>query len=89
MPAKDLYELCEICGGSGSLPPDTRMCIDPPIAARRVLRRTDDGKNFVCPSCAGRRFVVTGLTVGQVAKIIRERDELAEELSRLKAERLS
>ncbi len=66
---KQLYEECEVCAGSGAVPDSTRMCIDPPSAAREVLRPLPNG-SFVCPSCGGRKFVQTGLTAGQVVRMV-------------------
>jgi len=71
----DLYEKCPFCKGKGTLAPDTKMCIDPP---NTKLERAANGE-FVCIGCGGEKYVETGLSMGQV-------DRMIAELARLKAE---
>jgi hypothetical protein len=64
--AKDLFEQCEICDGTGSPPGDKRMCLD--LGRGVKLDRRSDG-SIVCPSCGGEKFIRIGLTVGQVERM--------------------
>lgn len=83
MPRKNLYEICEICDGKKIVPPDLKICIDPPSC---TPPRAPDGVNFVCPSCDGRGFIPTGLSASQVNRIIRERDEATTRVAELTRE---
>ena len=65
---RDVRRLCAVPGS-------TRMCINPPSAAGQILRKLPDG-SFVCPCCDGRKFIETGLTAGQVVRMVATIDRL-------------
>ena len=72
--SKDLYELCEICGGTGSLDP-ARTDLLITLYRGQTLQRREDGR-LVCPACGGLKFIRVGLTVGQVERMRAELDRM-------------
>jgi hypothetical protein len=84
--AKDLYELCSICEGTGAIDPkrrDLRLSAD-----ARPLQRDPNHPDgwLICQSCGGSRFITIGLTVGQVERMRAELDAAVELAVKLRLE---
>ena len=79
-----LWQYCPMCRGKGTLPPDTRMCIDPP-AARAALERLPDG-SYRCVSCDGQRYVPVGLGMSQVSALAKRVGRLMDQVRDLSAQ---
>jgi hypothetical protein len=67
--AKDLYEVCPICDGSGQVGPN---------------HPDDQGPTITCPECLGQKLINSGITVRDVEQLrarvdaLRTRTEQAE-----------
>jgi transposase-like protein len=61
MPDPMLYEVCSACGGTGTLKGPIRVVHEGVVTTH---------ESYPCPACESRRVVATGVTAGQLERMV-------------------
>jgi hypothetical protein len=76
--AKELYEICPLCDGTGAI-------LTPGLLARTSkLEKREDGR-YVCVGCGGTKYIKIGMTVGQLERMHAKADKF-DQMERIKAQ---